>query len=196
MTARQTALHRQAARKRPELPARPVEIVYSVAVSLDGYIADERGGVDWLHAAMVKGEGYGLAAFMSRIDAVMMGSRTYEQSVQMGGRMGPSLPCWVFSRRELPSGKGVHVTAAQPSEVVSTLPSHGVRCAWLMGGGTLAASFFADGLIDELSIAVMPVLLGSGIPLLGKLRNTVPLRLVESVTYKGGALGLRYVPAR
>ena len=89
-------------------------VVYAVAASLDGYIAAEDGGVDWLHASMVKGESYDLDTFNDSIDGVLMGSRTYEKSLAMGGFFGPSKPCWVFSRRALKAGKGVNVTAADP----------------------------------------------------------------------------------
>ena len=177
---------------------RPVhtEIVYSCGVSLDGYIAALDGGVDWLHGAMVKGESYGLAEFMRSIDAVLMGSRTYEHARQMGGFMGSSKPCWVFSRRALEAGKGVKVTAESPRAIVESLPAHGIRRAWLMGGGLLASSFLEQGLIDEVGLGVMPVVLGAGIPVFGPLKTHASLRLVESKTYKGGALGLRYEPAR
>ena len=58
------------------MAANKTQIVYSAGVSLDGFIADSNGGVDWLHATMVKGESYGLAEFTKSIDAVLMGSRT------------------------------------------------------------------------------------------------------------------------
>lgn len=170
-------------------------VVYSVAMSMDGYIASDDGGVDWLHALMVKGEGYGLMEFMKSIDGVLMGSRTYEIALQMGGGMGASKPSWVFSKRAFPTAKGVTFTSATPREVVSGLAGHGVRRAWLMGGGILASSFLADGLIDEVAIAVMPVVLGSGIPVFSRLPKDKKLNLLDVKTYKGGALGLRYQPA-
>ena len=134
----------------PTPAARGVEVVYSVAVSLDGFIAAEDGGVDWLHGAMVKGESYGLPEFMNSIDGLLMGSKTYETTLQMGGGMGSSKPCWVFSQR-LPAAekKGLRITAAPPKDIVAALPEHGVTRAWLFGGGVLAASFLEQGLIDE-----------------------------------------------
>ena len=170
-------------------------VVYSVAASLDGYIAAEDGGVDWLHASMVKGESYDLDKFQRSIDGVLMGSRTYEVSLALGGSPGSKTPCWVFSKRSWKAHKGVTVTDADPREIVQQLSSHGVSRAWLMGGGELAASFLEQGLIDEVSVAVMPVVLGSGVPLFGRLKNGYRSRkLVESKTFKGGALGLRYSP--
>lgn len=184
-----------AARKTAK-PTQAAKVEYSVAMSLDGYIATTDGGVDWLHAAMVKGESYGLDTFMKSIDGVLVGSGTYEKALSMGGFMGSSMPTWVFSKRKLRGPKGIHFTAETPRAIVSALPEHGVRRAWLMGGGLLAASFLEQGLIDEVSVGVMPVVLGSGIPLFGPLKAARFLRLVESKTYKGGALGLRYEPVR
>src|SRR5262245_27356143 len=177
------------------MATKQASVVYGVGASLDGYIAAEDGGVDWLHASMVKGESYGLDDFMRSIDGVLMGSRTYEKSLGMGGFAGSSQPCWVFSKRPLRTAKGVMVTSAAPRDVVAQLTSYGVTRAWLMGGGELAASFLEEGLIDEVSIGLMPVVLGSGIPLFGRLKNGYSsLELLESKTYKGGAIGLRYAP--
>jgi dihydrofolate reductase len=177
------------------MPPHRTEIVYSAGVSLDGYIADKDDGVDWLHAAMVKGESYGLDEFQRSIDAVLMGSRTYEVSIGLGGRPGSKTPCWVFSQRPLNAeGKGLIVTRETPSAVAAELSQRGIRRAWLMGGGKLASSFLAAGLIDEITLGLMPVVLGSGIPLFdGGIRPT-HLKLVKKEEFKGGALGLTFRP--
>lgn len=179
------------------MPPHRTEIVYSAGVSLDGYIADKDGGVDWLHAAMVKGESYGLAEFQRSIDAVLMGSRTYEASIGLGGRPGSKTPCWVFSRRDLNAkGKGLIVTRDTPAAVAAELSQRGIRRAWLMGGGKLASSFLAAGLIDEIALGLMPVVLGGGIPLFdGRIKPT-HLKLVKKEEFKGGAFGLTFTPAR
>ena len=144
---------------------------------------------------MVKGESYGLDTFMASIDALLMGSRTYEQTLRMGAGYGKSMPAWVFSHRPL-SGKGVTITSTSPAEVVATLPQQGIRRAWLFGGGKLASSFLAAGLIDEISLGVMPVVLGSGVPLFdGGIRPT-HLTLTKKTEFKGGAFGLVYHPIR
>ena len=177
-------------------PVDKTEVVYAVGASLDGFIADVNGGVDWLHEAMVKGEGYGLAEFNASIDAVLMGSGTYEKSLALGGGGGSaSTPCWVFSKRPL-SGKRITVTAAAPADVVATLPALGIRRAWLMGGGKLASSFLAAGLIDEISIGLMPVVLGSGIPVFDGGIAATHLELTGKTEFKGGAFGLTYKPRR
>ena len=184
---------RQSGKSRtPRPPVEKTEVVYAVAATLDGFIADSAGGVDWLHAAMVRGEGYGLSEFTASIDAILMGSGTYEKSLTLGGYRSRT-PCWVFSRRPL-TGKGLTITAEEPRSVVATLSGLGIRRAWLMGGGKLASSFLAAGLIDELSVAVMPVVLGSGIPLFDDGIPETHLELIEKTDFKGGSFGLRYKP--
>jgi dihydrofolate reductase len=171
-------------------------VIYSAAISLDGYIADADGGVDWLHDAMVKGESYDLPEFQRSIDGVLMGSRTYEKALAMGAGGSKKAPVWVFSKRELPARKYVTVTSASPAEVVATIAARGITRAWLMGGGLLASSFLRDGLLDEVALGVMPVVLGAGIPAFGPLHSRAKLNLVESKAYKGGAMSLRYEPVR
>lgn len=177
----------------PRPPVEKTEVVYGVAASLDGFIADSAGGVDWLHAAMVRGEGYGLAEFTASIDAILMGSGTYEKSLALGGGYRFRTPCWVFSRRPL-TGKGLTFTAEDPRSIVATLPGLGIRRAWLMGGGKLASSFLVAGLIDEISVAVMPVVLGNGIPLFAGRIPATHLKLIEKTDFKGGSFGLRFTP--
>jgi len=170
------------------------QIVYSVGVSLDGFIADANGGVDWLHAAMVKGESYGLDEFFRSIDAVLMGSRTYEKSLAMGGGFGSKMPTWIFSSRPL-RAKGATVTSESPAAVVAALNERGIKRAWLMGGGQLASSFLKAGLIDEISFGLMPVVLGAGIPVFAGGISPTHLKLVHRKEYKGGAMGLTFRPA-
>ena len=176
-------------------PVQRTRVIYSAGVSLDGFIADDGGGVDWLHDAMVKGESYGLAEFTKSIDAILMGSGTYEKSLALGAGFSSSTPCWVFSRRSL-KGKGVTITSEDPRTIVAALPAKGIRRAWLMGGGKLASSFLAAGLIDEISVGLMPVILGGGIPLFAPGIPVTHLELTSRVDFKGGAFGLTFRPKR
>jgi dihydrofolate reductase len=183
------------AKRQVRTPVERTQVVYSAATSLDGFIADEQGGVDWLNAAMVPGEGYGLSEFMASVDAVLMGSRTYEKALELGDPgAGSRTPSWIFSSRAFPVKAPTTVTSADPRDVVAGLPALGIRRAWLMGGGVLASAFLRAGLIDEIVLGVMPVVLGSGIPLFAGGIPVTSLELVEQRTFKGGALGLTYRP--
>ena len=171
-----------------------LDVIYYVASSLDGYIATKDGGVDWLDRVHIPGEDHGAAKMYASIDAVLLGSHTYEFALQLGQWPAPDKPSLVFTKRDLrilhPS---ITLTSQAPSEVVEDLITRGFRKAWLMGGGKLAASFHASGLISEYVISVFPILLGSGIPLLAPHScNQDALSLVTAKPFKSGIVQLTY----
>jgi dihydrofolate reductase len=170
------------------------EVVYYVASSLDGYIASADGRVDWLKSFQTRGEDHGAADLHASVDALLLGSHTYEFALQLGQWPAPDKPSWVFTRRDLrvlhPS---ITLTRQNPAEVLALLASRGYRRAWLMGGSKLAASFHADQLISRYTISVLPILLGSGIPLFAP--HACPpdtLRLISARPFKSGIVQLTY----
>ena len=170
------------------------EVIYYVASSLDGYIATADGSVDWLSRFHTAGEDHGAGELEASVDALLLGSHTYEFALKLGQWPSPNKLSWVFTRRDLrilhPS---ITLTAQSPREVVELLASRGLRRAWLMGGGKLAASFHADQLISRYIISVFPVLLGSGIPLLAP-HSSLPdaLRFRTAKPFKSGVVQLTY----
>lgn len=118
------------------------EIIYYVAASLDAYIATPDGGVDWLTQFHTAGEDHGAGELQSSVNALLMGSRTYEFVLKLGHWPSPDKPTWVFTHRDLrllhPS---ISLTSQTSAEVVELLAARGVRRAWLIGGGQLATSF-------------------------------------------------------
>lgn len=157
------------------------EVVYYVAASLDGLIATPDGSVEWLAEFEGRDEDYGYAEFLAGVDAVMMGRRTFEQSLTFGPWPYADKSGWVFAQGELRGlPEGVERTTLPPMEFVSRLDGAGVRRAWLVGGGALAGSFHEAGMIDRYIVSLMPVVLGAGVRLLGE--NGSPARLeLESV---------------
>ena len=172
------------------------EVVYYVASSLDGYIATPDGGVEWLDAFHGGGEEYGFSEFYRSMDALVMGSATYEVSLQLGPWQAPDKPSWVFTKRELPiAHPSVTLTSAEPAQLMQELGAKGIENVWLMGGGRLAVAFRADGLISKYMIAVIPILLGDGIPLFAATSRTDPLTLTDVKSYRSGIVQLSYEPA-
>jgi len=171
-----------------------LEIIYSVATSLDGYIATSDGGVDWLSACQVAGEDHGARELESSADALLLGSHTYEFALKFGDWPSPEKPSWVFTARDLeilhPS---ITLTSQSPRELAASLAARGLRRAWLMGGGKLAASFQSEGLISHYIISVFPVLLGSGVPVFGP-HSSAPkgLKLTQARPFKSGVVQLTY----
>lgn len=172
-----------------------LEVVYYVAASLDGYIATPGGGIDWLAPFEASGEDYGYARFYDSVDAVIVGSTTFQHSLTFGSWPYPGKPVWVFSSRALDVDRDdVTVTADAPDVVSREIEERGLCRAWLVGGGALAGSFRQAGLITELIVSVIPIILGEGIPLFGAPGPQRRLRLLESTPYPDGIVQLRYVP--
>ena len=137
---------------------------YQVAVSLDGFIAGPNGDFDWI----VMDPSIDFAALFSEFDTAVMGRKTYEVMKAQGGDGAmPGMEIVVFSRT-LPATAtpGVRVVNDDPGKVVAALKAKRGRDIWLYGGGELFRSLLDAGLVDTVEVAVIPVLLGAGIPLL------------------------------
>ena len=170
------------------------EITYSAASSLDGYIATPDGSVDWLAQFRSLGEDRGVGELHASVDALLLGSHTYEFALHLGRWPSPDKLSWVFTSRKLPVlHPSVTLTSETPTEITKLLDARGVRHAWLMGGGKLAASFHSEGLISRYVISVFPVLLGSGVPLFASHScNFESLRLVTAKPFASGIVQLSY----
>ena len=180
--------------KRPMKERPIIEIIYSVASSLDGYIATVDGGVDWLSRFHSGEENSGAGNLESSADALLLGSHTYEFALKLGSWPSPNKPSWVFTKRNLqvlhPS---ITLTSEAPREIAESLAGRGMRRAWLMGGGKLAASFHGEGLISRYVISVFPILLGSGVPVFAPhVSKPDALRLVSAKPFKSGIVQLTY----
>jgi dihydrofolate reductase len=137
---------------------------YQVAVSLDGFIAGPNGEYDWI----VSDPSVDFAALFKEFDTALMGRKTYDVIAAQGGKGAmPGLDVVVFSRTmaaaEYP---GVRILNDDPAKIVAELKEKRGRDIWLFGGGELFRSLLDAGLVDTVEVALNPVLLGEGIPLL------------------------------
>lgn len=173
------------------------EVVYYFAASLDGFIATADGGVEWLAPFEAADEDYGYSDFYASVDSVLLGRKTFEQSLTFGPWPYPGKACWVFTHAEMePPAPEVKMTSASPAEVLTELHQKGYERAWLVGGAELAGSFRAAGLISEYIVSIIPVVLGGGIPMLALPGASERLQLIEALPYPSGLIQLRYQPAR
>lgn len=171
------------------------EVVYYVASSVDGFLATEDGGVDWLNPFQEGGEDYGFAEFYQSVDALVLGSGTYEVSIELGPWPAPDKPSWVFTNRELTvAHPSIALTAVSPRALLEELSATEIKRIWLMGGGKLATAFRSEGLIAQYLISVIPVLLGGGIPLFAHAPQLDSLRLTGTRSYQSGIVQLSYEP--
>jgi dihydrofolate reductase len=173
------------------------QVVYSVAMSLDGYIAGPASESDWI----VIDPEIDFDAMFARFDVILMGRRTYEATRTYQGGSMPGIESYVFSRTLRQADcRGVTVSD-NPLQTVSALKKQSGKDIWLFGGGVLFGSLLELGLVDRVSVAIIPVLLGGGVPLLPDAQSRAKLRLVEHQLYaKTGTVSLEYAvtqkPAR
>ena len=167
------------------------KIVYSVAMSLDGYLAGPNGEADWI----VMDPEIDFMGMMARFDTILMGRRTFEATQALGGgRPMPGVTTVVVSRTlRQEDHPGLTIIAEDLGGTVSRLRIGSGKDIWLFGGGSLFRSLLDLGLVDTIGVAVIPVLLGGGIPLLPARSDRTTLRLVSSKAYKTtGTLALEY----
>lgn len=168
-------------------------LIYHVTSSLDGYIARPDGRLDWFDAERQADEEYSFQYFYAAIDSLLMGRMTYEALLAKGGPWPyPGKPCVVLTRSELPrASSDIQLTHCTPAQAIAALREAGFQRTWLVGGGSLAGTCYAAGLIDEIVINLAPHLLGAGIRLFatGLERN---LQLSDQRRFNNGTLQMHY----
>lgn len=164
-----------------------------IAASLDGFIADSDGGVDWLEPFQGGDDDYGYEEFFDALGAIVVGASTYEQIPELGGWPYGDVPAWVFTHRDLPQFHGANATftSGDVAAVTRQIRREVDGNVWLVGGADLVRQFVDAHVLDELILFVVPVLLGAGIPLFGKTART-DLELVEANARGMGLAELRY----
>jgi dihydrofolate reductase len=167
------------------------KVILGLGISLDGYIARRDGSVDFLFMP----KDYSMAPFFRTIDTAVMGRKTYEVSVRMGGGSfgGSSLTSYVMSRSMSPGKRGgVIFTQQSPLSLVAEIRQRAGKHIWLMGGGELARDFLKADLVDELYLGVVPALLGEGLPLFPSGFPQRDFALLENKSFSKGLISLRY----
>ena len=161
-------------------------IRYQVAVSLDGYIAGPKGDADWI----IMDPDIDFDALFGQFDTFVMGRRTFEVAGAMGTGAAKT---FVFSRTLRPEQHPKVIVISEVSaETVAPILAQASKDIWLFGGGTLFRSFLDAGLVDTVEVAVMPALLGGGVPLILPPAQRTALALTSHRVYKSGVVSLEY----
>jgi dihydrofolate reductase len=163
-----------------------------MAASLDGRIRSTSGDLSWLNDAMAPGEDYGFAQTEARTGAYVIGANTYRE---MGRAAGSGVPTYVVTHdAALAGGRNVRPYTGDLAQVMDTVRAEidPTKDICVFGGGQLVTQLLDLGLVDELSLAVIPVVLGSGVPFFGTMASSTKLELMECRPFPSGIVLLDY----
>lgn len=175
------------------------KVKYFVANSLDNFIARKDGAVDWL---FMDGTDYGMGDFFKSIDAVLLGRKTYEFALSQNpqpkkkskkSKSNSGMKSYVFSRTlKLSPDDEAQVVSENAGAFVRSLKLEEGKDIWLMGGGELVRSLLLENVVDEISLNIHPLLLGSGIPLFPEIGKQIDLELIDCKVHKNGCIQVTY----
>ena len=163
-------------------------IRYQVACSLDGYIAGPNGETDWI----VNEPGIDFGALFAQFDTLLMGRLTYEDALKRGGADWGKKLVVVSSTLRAADHAGVQIISGDIKRQVDALRAQPGKDIWLFGGGRLLASLLDLGCVDTIEPAIVPVLLGSGRPMVAALATHARLELTAHRVYPSGITWLEY----
>ena len=170
-----------------------------IATSLDGYIARKDGNLDWLdeaNAVVPEGEDCGYQKFIDSVGTLIMGRNTFEKVWSFGQWCYGKMPVIVLSGNQLGIPSDVPNTVTHSSEhpraLLDRLSSEGIEHVYVDGGATIQ-SFLSEGLIDQVTVAVIPILLGEGISLFGSLEKDIKLKHEHTQVFEFGFVQTTYL---
>lgn len=172
------------------------KIILYIAMSLDGYIARLDGSIDWLEpdSADLKEDDSTYDNFYKNVDTVILGKKTYDQIVnELAPKNYPyaNVDSFVLTTEHETDTEEIHFTNSSVVAVVNQLVQLNGKNIWVVGGNSVIKPLVKQNLIDEYIIAVIPKILGKGIPLFGKLNNEIALTHKKSYV-KNGMTYLNY----
>jgi len=173
-----------------------VNVSVFIAASLDGYIARQDGDVSWLdeYEPLSEGDDAGYSEIFNRVDALVLGRGSFEKVLEFDWPYGGK-PITVLSSSltEVPEKlkDSVRIDNSAPLKFLEKLEAEGYQDIYL-DGGQVIQSFLREGLVDDITLTIIPVLLGQGIPLFGRLEKDIKLKLQESRSWDNGFVQLKY----
>lgn len=167
-----------------------------IATSLDGFVARDDHGLDWLMKQNTADEDHGYDAFMASVDGLIMGRGSFQAAL--------SFDTWPYQKPVIVMSKSltedtvpvglrdqVSLTRLEPGELMASLDARGWKRAYV-DGGLVVQSFIRAGLVSDMSVTLIPILIGGGRRLFGELDGDIDLELLASKAYPSGLLQTRY----
>lgn len=167
------------------------EVHVYIAMSLDGFIATKTNGLEWLDIVKTEGEDFGYAEFMNEIDAVVMGRNTYDVVVGLGDWPFHEKKVVIMTHRPLSPIANESTSSGLIADLVKELGEQNIHKIYLDGGDLIRAGI-SEGVIDRLTISIIPIILGSGISLFGETETPNTLHLVKTKTFASGLVQITY----
>jgi len=169
------------------------KVKFSIANSLDNYIARKDGAIDWILGGDEAASA--MTEFWKNIDAVVIGRKTYEPVLKSDSPFPtfPGVKNYVLSRTlKESSDKNIEIIREDVVEFIRKLKTQEGKDIFVMGGGLLAQPLFEANLIDEIGVNIHPMLLGSGIPLFHEIGHQIDLEFIECKSFKNGCVSISY----
>jgi dihydrofolate reductase len=163
------------------------KVILGVAISLDGLIEGPNGEYDWCFTD----QDYGMGEFLKSIDAIFYGRKSYELSNSAGGGdWFGNIKSYVFTKSASSKYEGAEIV--NDLDQVKAIKNQSGKNIWLFGGADLTAQMMNAGLVDELWLAIHPIVLGKGKPLFSEVLTRIKLELRDSKAYNTGLISARY----
>jgi dihydrofolate reductase len=167
------------------------KIILQLAISLDGFIEGPNGEYDWCYTD----QDYGMTDFFKRVDSVFIGRKSYEMSLGMetaDNSWMPKLKEYVFSNTITSVKEGAFLVKGNIKSEIEKIKEEPGKDIWLFGGASLTKALINERLVDEMSLAVHPILLGAGKLLFTDIQERIKLELTNSKSYSSGLVMLTY----
>lgn len=162
-----------------------------IATSLDGFIATQDHGLDWLDIVKMEGEDYGYSAFMSSVDCILIGRNTYEIVRGFGEWPYEGKKVLVLTHRSFAPLRDEKQVSGPLKPILQDLAVDGVKRVYLDGGATIRQAL-AEGVVTDLTVSIIPILLGNGIPLFGEIGAELKLHCLGVRSFNSGLVQLSY----
>ena len=171
------------------------KLILYIASSIDGYIAGPKGELDWLFTD----QDYGYNKFISSVDTVLVGRKTYDDALKMGMKDPfPGKVTYVFTRtpNNFTSKENLVFANENPAELWKWLRNREGGNAWLVGGAEIIEPLLQENLIDEYVISIHPVVLGHGIPMFKKIQKRILLNTIKVESFDSGLIQINLEPQK
>jgi len=170
------------------------KVILGVAVTLDGFIEGRNGEYDWC----LTDQDYGMNHFLRRIDSIFLGRKSYELVLDVEKKDPTAhqpfrrFKHYVFSNSLQSVSDGMILISGDIKTKVNEIKAGAGKDIWLFGGASLTKYFINEELLDEMWLAIHPILLGSGKKLFSDIHHQIKLTLLDSKTYSTGLVSVRY----